>query len=224
MATKKIKDWFEIFGKKLKSYELLLFQEFLNKFRKAIKEKDKQHIQFIRACNKARHSDKTEFIKKIFGEISLEDIVIEEEINNDKQSLGNNFTRDLLMPARKMSIPLSVLDNHSVREYKLLEDMNSVDVQKKSSVSPEKEKKFWAMLDVLTVNPELGKIFFGYEMQKDKAYFLHVKRSAKKIFIVRVAFDSDGNKWGYRSRNFFDPVCWGKKGDIFLYLTTVAKA
>ena len=87
MATKKIKDWFEIFGKKLKSYELLLFQEFLNKFRKAIKEKDKQHIQFIRACNKARHSDKTEFIKKYIPNLEklLDETAekIEEEIKEE---------------------------------------------------------------------------------------------------------------------------------------------
>jgi len=222
MATQKIKAWISgIFEEKIEAYELLLFQELFNKFRKAIKEKDEQHVQFIRACNKARHQDKTEFIKKMFGEAFPKNIIVGEEINSDNQYLGELFTKDLLNQARKKEIPLNVLDNYSVGEYELEEAMNSVAIQKKTNILPEKENKFWACSAVLTENPKLGKIFFNdYELRKDKVYLMHVRRTSKKLFVVRIAWKKD--KWEFLSRDFFYPAVWGNKGDIFLYLTKIA--
>ena len=214
--ARKIKDKIE---EKMELWQVQLLQEFYNKFRKALREKDEQYFQFIRAGNKSKHSDRTEFIKKIFGEMPLKEFVIEEEINSCYQYLGDIFFKDVYTPVCKESIRYSVLDNYSIGEYKLSGDVNSLAIQKETSILPEKEKRFWAMLDVLAVNLKFGQILFGYELQKDKVYFLHFKRNSKKIFAVRLAFYKD--KWEFRSRDFQNPISWGNKGNIFLYLIKI---
>lgn len=186
---------------------------------KKTEKKDKKLILLtIKACRKASHSQLTEFVKTILGEMSVESFIIEEEINDKNQILGENFFKNLYYPVRKKNIQLSVLDNYSIGEYELEGSINSVAIQNKTGIYPEEEKRFWAALDVLTVNTKLGKKLFGYELQENKIYFLHVKRSSKKIFTVRLAYEHENKKWGYRERDFFHPASWGNKGDIFLFL------
>jgi hypothetical protein len=207
-----------IIDEKMDSWQVRLFHEFVKRFKKAIKEKDKEYFQFIRACNKAGHSQRTDFIKSVFGETSLENIVVEEEFNPNKQCFGANFLKEVWTPAKKMNVSLSVLDNQVIREYSLPESMNGITIQNKTASFPLREKRFWGLLAVLTESPKLGQILFKYELQKEKVYFLHMKRTSKKIFIVRVVFQN--GKWGYHSRNFLFLDPWGDRGDIFLNITS----
>ena len=200
-----------------------LHKEYYKKAKKAIKEKDELFFYALEAFLKANHKQKMEFAKKILGVISLKEFVVEEEINKNNQFLGDNFLKNIWNQARKKCIPLNVLNNYSVKEYKLPKKMDSISIQNVTSVFPEEEQKFWAILNFLTVNIELGSTLFKeYKLQKDKVYFLHVNihvsLSVEKIFVVRVAFNFQKGKWEYRSRDFISSDVWANEGDIFLYL------
>jgi hypothetical protein len=197
---KSLKSWLE---KKKKKWRTDLLSDFYTQFTAAVKENNESFLlAFEDFLNTNRKYEDSFVLEKVFKFV---------------QHCGDIFFKRIYYPLRKKVIQINVFDGFPIKKYILPKSMNDTNVQNNTLSNPMGIAKFWAVWYLLTIDPNRGKESFGYELQKDKIYLLHVALSTGEVSVVRFIYNHKEDCWKYFARDFdCKGGIWGE-GSVFLY-------
>jgi hypothetical protein len=194
-------------------------KKFLSNFRKFRKLiRDDQFSDMTDAWSKATRQQKSEFIEKVLKK-TTESFIPEEvfDAHDLQQHCGDVFLKRIYYGFRKKVVHLNVFNKDTLKRYVLHKNMNDTGIKENTGSAPIDKSRFWAVWYLLIIDQNRGKEIFGYELQKDKIYLLHVALSTGEVYTVRFIYSHKENRWKYYARDFdCKGGIWGE-GSVFLY-------
>lgn len=158
----------------------------------------------LKAFGKIPIDGVSKLIGESFFEKSLKQKILNEWVNfHPKQFFGQyrpkivdlKYFNDFQKLPQKKDIFIDILKpNKKIMEYHLPEGLTPLALKAKIGGNnlingPLDVNLFWLILFLLVINPELGKKWLGFSIEKGKFYFLQCQFSEKEIFEVTVEFD-----------------------------------
>jgi len=151
-----------------------------------------------------------EILEKTFV---VEEVFQHKNINIVPQDHGDNFKNLLWFPSRKRVVSISVLGK-KIKEYVLPENMKDNDLQKVNNSNPVNVDKFWAILYLLIINPELGDYILKYRLQKYKIYIFHVELDSGGVVVFCIYWAN--NEW-FMNSSTADDNQWIGFQNVYLF-------